>query len=68
MDRKESRPAEWVAQKFLGAFSSVFPTMSIPISAVTRAMVVNTLKDGEKKVEILENKAICNLDKIGDKK
>ncbi len=68
MDREESRPAEWVAQKFLGAFSSVFPTMSIPITLVARAMVVNTLKDGEKKVEILENKAICNLGKIGDKK
>lgn len=68
VDREESRPAEWVAQKFLGAFSSVFPTMSIPIKAVARAMVVNTLKDGEKKVEILENKAICNLEKIGDKK
>ncbi|XP_050969891.1 oxidoreductase HTATIP2 [Labeo rohita] len=68
VNREESRPAEWVAQKFLGAFSSVFPTMSIPITAVARAMVVNTLKDGEQKVEILENKAICNLGKIGDKK
>ncbi|XP_073693437.1 oxidoreductase HTATIP2 isoform X2 [Garra rufa] len=64
VNRQESRPAEWVAQKFLGAFSS----MSIPITAVARAMVVNTLKDGEQKVEILENKAICNLGKIGDKK
>uniref|UniRef100_A0A673M425 Protein HTATIP2 n=1 Tax=Sinocyclocheilus rhinocerous TaxID=307959 RepID=A0A673M425_9TELE len=58
VDREESRPAEWVAQKFLGAFSSVFPTMSIPITAVARAMVVNTLKDGEEKVEILENKIL----------
>ncbi|XP_059377804.1 oxidoreductase HTATIP2-like isoform X1 [Carassius carassius] len=68
VDREESRPAEWVAQKFLGAFSSVFPTMSISITAVARAMVINTFKDGEKKVEILENKAIYNLGKIGDKK
>lgn len=67
MDREESRPAEWVARKFLCAFSSVFPTMSIPITAVARAMVVNTLKDGEQKVEILENKAIYNLGEIGDK-
>ncbi|XP_016409883.1 oxidoreductase HTATIP2-like [Sinocyclocheilus rhinocerous] len=59
VDREESRPAEWVAQKFLGAFSSVFPTMSIPITAVARAMVVNTLKDGEEKVEILENKILA---------
>lgn len=41
--------------------------MSIPITAVARAMVVNTLKDGEQKVEILENKAIYNLGEIGDK-
>ncbi|XP_016096131.1 LOW QUALITY PROTEIN: oxidoreductase HTATIP2-like [Sinocyclocheilus grahami] len=68
VDREESRPAEWVAQKFLGAFSSVFTTMSISITTVARAMVVNTLKDGEKKVEILENKAICNFGKIGAKK
>uniref|UniRef100_A0A8C2GBY5 Protein HTATIP2 n=1 Tax=Cyprinus carpio TaxID=7962 RepID=A0A8C2GBY5_CYPCA len=67
VDREESRPAEWVARKFLCAFSSVFPTMSIPITAVARAMVVNTLKDGEQKVEILENKAIYNLGEIGDK-
>ncbi|KAI5625331.1 oxidoreductase HTATIP2 [Silurus asotus] len=68
VNREESRPAEWVARKFFGAFSSVFPTaMSIPISAVARAMVTNTLIKGERKNEILENKAIYNLGKIGDK-
>ncbi|KAK2913436.1 hypothetical protein Q8A67_001835 [Cirrhinus molitorella] len=64
VSREESRPAEWVAQKFFSVFSS----MSIPITAVAKAMVVNTLKDGEQKVEILENNAISNLGKIGDKK
>lgn len=69
VDRQESRPAEWMARKFLGAFSSVFPTaMSIPITSVARAIFVNTLKDGEQKVEILENKAIYELGRIGDKK
>ncbi|XP_051756412.1 oxidoreductase HTATIP2 [Ctenopharyngodon idella] len=69
VDRQESRPAEWIARKFLGAFSSAFPTaMSIPITSVARAMLVNTLQDGEQKVEILENKAIYELGRIGDKK
>lgn len=62
MDRQESRPAEWMARQFFGAFSSIFPTaMSIPITSVARAMVVNTLKEGEQIVEILENKAIYSL-------
>ncbi|XP_072528262.1 oxidoreductase HTATIP2 [Salminus brasiliensis] len=63
VDRKESRPAEWFARKFFGVFSS----MSIPITTVVRAMVVNTLIDGGEKVEILENKAIYDLSKIGEK-
>lgn len=62
MDRQESRPAEWMARKFLGPLSSLFPTaLSIPITSLARAMVVNTLKEGEQKVEILENKAIYDL-------
>ncbi|XP_065131620.1 oxidoreductase HTATIP2-like isoform X2 [Paramisgurnus dabryanus] len=65
VDRQESRPAEWMVRKFLGPLSSIFPTaLSIPITSVTRAMVVNTLMDGEHKVEILENKAIYSLGKI----
>ncbi|XP_053490515.1 oxidoreductase HTATIP2 [Ictalurus furcatus] len=68
VNREESRPAEWVARKFLGAFSTVFPTaMSIPITTVARAMLINTLIEGERKTEILENKAINNLGKIGEK-
>ncbi|KAL7866894.1 hypothetical protein AOLI_G00147080 [Acnodon oligacanthus] len=67
VDRQESRPAEWMARKFLGAFSSVFSTMSIPITTVARAMVTNTLTEGEAKMEILENKAIYNLGNIGEK-
>ncbi|KAJ8344346.1 hypothetical protein SKAU_G00316750 [Synaphobranchus kaupii] len=67
VDRRESRPAEWMARKFLGAMSTVFPTaLSIPIASVIRAMVVNTLVEGEKKVEILENKAIYDLGKVAE--
>ncbi|KAK1798613.1 hypothetical protein P4O66_006907 [Electrophorus voltai] len=67
VNREESRPAEWVAQRFLSAVSSMLPAMSIPITSVARAMVVNTLWEGEKKTEVLENKAIFNLSKIGEK-
>ncbi|NP_001187581.1 oxidoreductase HTATIP2 [Ictalurus punctatus] len=68
VNREESRPAEWVARKFLGAFSTVFPTaMSIPIATVARAVLINTLIEGERKTEILENKVINNLGKIGEK-
>ncbi|XP_062405831.1 oxidoreductase HTATIP2 [Sardina pilchardus] len=68
VDRQESRPTEWMARKFLGAFSSVFPTaMSIPITSVARAMLANTVIQEEKKVEILENKAIYDLGKLGQK-
>ncbi|KAG5270133.1 hypothetical protein AALO_G00189110 [Alosa alosa] len=68
VDRQESRAAEWMARKFLGAFSSAFPTaMSIPITSVARAMLANTVIQGEKKVEILENKAMYDLGKLGVK-
>ncbi|KAM4603042.1 oxidoreductase HTATIP2 isoform 2-T2 [Polymixia lowei] len=62
VDRQESRPGEWLARKVLSSFSAVFPTaMSIPITAVAKAMVSNTLLRPEQKTEILENKAIYTL-------
>ncbi|KAM8761869.1 oxidoreductase HTATIP2-like [Acanthopagrus schlegelii] len=64
VDRQESRPAEWLARKFLGAFSSVCSTsMAIPIQVVAKAMVSNTLLQPEQKMEILENKDIASLGK-----
>lgn len=64
VDRQESRPAEWLARKFLGAFSSVCSTsMAIPIQVVAKAMVSNTLLQPEQKPEILENKDIGSLGK-----
>ncbi|XP_062327804.1 oxidoreductase HTATIP2 isoform X1 [Osmerus eperlanus] len=62
VDRQESRPAEWLARKFLGPMSSVFPTaMSIPIQVVARAMLANALLQPQQALEILENKAIYEL-------
>ncbi|KAM7424593.1 hypothetical protein PAMA_000782 [Pampus argenteus] len=68
VDRQESRPSEWVARKFLSAFSSVFSTsMAVPIQAVAKAMVSNTLLQPEQKTEILENKDITKLGKSAEK-
>ncbi|KAK9542339.1 hypothetical protein VZT92_000210 [Zoarces viviparus] len=64
VDRQESRPGEWLARKFFGAFSAVSSTsMSIPIQAVAKAMASNTLLQPEQKSEILENKDIASLGK-----
>lgn len=69
VDRQESRPAEWMTRKFFSALSSVCSTsMSIPIQAVAKAMVSNTLLQPEKKSEILENKDIAALGKVVRKK
>ncbi|KAG7239263.1 hypothetical protein INR49_029387 [Caranx melampygus] len=64
VDRQESRPGEWLARKFFGAFSAVCSTsMAIPIQTVAKAMVSNTLLQPEQKMEILENKDITSLGK-----
>ncbi|XP_037614000.1 oxidoreductase HTATIP2 [Sebastes umbrosus] len=68
VERQESRPAEWMARKFFNAFSAVCSTsMSIPIQAVAKAMVSNTLLQPEQKTEILENKDIATLGKSAGK-
>ncbi|XP_015228834.1 PREDICTED: oxidoreductase HTATIP2 isoform X1 [Cyprinodon variegatus] len=62
VDRKESRPGEWLARKFFGAISAVgSSSLSIPIQAVAKAMVSNTLLQPEQKTEILENKDMAKL-------
>ncbi|XP_033909591.3 oxidoreductase HTATIP2 [Acipenser ruthenus] len=67
VDRQESRPTEWLARKFLSPVSSIFPTaLSIPISSLVKAMVINTVMEGDK-VEILENKPIYNLGRLAEK-
>ncbi|KAJ3592780.1 hypothetical protein NHX12_005119 [Muraenolepis orangiensis] len=61
VERKESRAGEWMARKVLSSCSFMFPSMSVPIQAVARAMASNTLLKPEQKTEILENKAIHTL-------
>ncbi|XP_034535738.1 oxidoreductase HTATIP2 [Notolabrus celidotus] len=68
VDRQESRPAEWLARKFFNGLTSVCSTsMAIPIEAVAKAMVSNTLLTPEQKAEILEHKAIAALGKSAGK-
>lgn len=68
VDRKESRPGEWMARKVFGALSAVGSmSMSIPIELVGKAMVSNTVLQSEQKTEILENKAIAALGKSAGK-
>uniref|UniRef100_A0A3Q3W0F5 Protein HTATIP2 n=1 Tax=Mola mola TaxID=94237 RepID=A0A3Q3W0F5_MOLML len=68
VDRQESRPGEWLARKFFSGLSAVgFSSMSIPIAAVAKAMVSNTLLQPEQKTEILENKDIGSLGKSAGK-
>ncbi|XP_072236088.1 oxidoreductase HTATIP2 isoform X2 [Leuresthes tenuis] len=69
VDRQESRPGEWLARKFFSAMSAMGSTaMSIPIQAVAKAMVSNTLLQPEQKAEILENSAIVSLGKSAENK
>ncbi|XP_008493053.2 oxidoreductase HTATIP2 [Calypte anna] len=62
--RQESRPLEWVVQKFLGVLARVFPTAySVPVETVARAMVATVLQPGKGRVEVLENGTIHELGK-----
>ncbi|NP_001089518.1 HIV-1 Tat interactive protein 2 L homeolog isoform X1 [Xenopus laevis] len=68
-DRQESRPSEWFARKMLVPVSYMFPTAySVPITTLVKAMVNNAVLPGDKKVELLENKAIHSLGKLGEAK
>ncbi|XP_077779833.1 protein HTATIP2 [Podarcis muralis] len=63
-DRQESRPAEWMAQKFLGVVALVFPTaLSVPTVTVAQAMLNHVVMPGKEgqKVYVLENADIHAL-------
>lgn len=64
VNRQESRPGEFVARQFFRAFSSLLPSMSVPIQQVALAMVSNTLLRPEAQTEVLENKDITALAKV----
>uniref|UniRef100_A0A6I8PLW9 HIV-1 Tat interactive protein 2 n=1 Tax=Ornithorhynchus anatinus TaxID=9258 RepID=A0A6I8PLW9_ORNAN len=63
-DRQESRPGEWLARKFLSSIPNVLADgYSVPVPTVVRAMLNNLVLKSDKKMELLENKAIHNLGK-----
>ncbi|KAL8164152.1 UNVERIFIED_CONTAM: Oxidoreductase htatip2 [Gekko kuhli] len=64
-DRRESRPAEWIARQVLGAIAFILPTFySVSTVTVARAMVNNVVMPDNQKVEILENAVIHALGNI----
>ncbi|XP_072278414.1 oxidoreductase HTATIP2 isoform X2 [Pyxicephalus adspersus] len=68
-DREESRPAEWFARKMLVPIAYMFPTAySVPITTLVKAMLNNAVIQSDKKAELLENKAIHSLGKLGEGK
>ncbi|XP_075694227.1 protein HTATIP2 isoform X2 [Rhinoderma darwinii] len=68
-DRRESRPSEWIARKVLAPVSYFFPTAySVPITTLVKAMLNNAVLQSDKKVDLLENKAIHTLGKIEEEK
>ncbi|XP_051820684.1 oxidoreductase HTATIP2 isoform X1 [Antechinus flavipes] len=66
-NRKESRPAEWLARKFFSSLpTSWSKDHSVPITTVVRAMLNNLVMPSDKKMELLDNQAIHNLGKSED--
>ncbi|XP_075044541.1 protein HTATIP2 [Mixophyes fleayi] len=65
-DRQESRPSEWFARKMLVPISYMFPTAySVPMTTLVKAMLNNMMLQSDKKVDLLENKAIHSLGDLG---
>nr|XP_033784368.1 oxidoreductase HTATIP2 [Geotrypetes seraphini] len=61
-DRAENRLGERIFQTVLTPITYLFPTvLSVPVTTVVKAMVNNAALRNDKKVEILENKAIHAL-------
>ncbi|XP_049637041.1 oxidoreductase HTATIP2 isoform X1 [Suncus etruscus] len=66
-DRQESRPGEWFVRKFFGSLPESWASgHSVPVITVVRAMLNNTVKPSDKKMELLENKVIHELGKASD--
>ncbi|XP_007954081.2 oxidoreductase HTATIP2 [Orycteropus afer afer] len=63
-DRQESRPGEWLIRKFFGFLPESWANAySVPVVTVVRAMLNNAVRPADKKMELLDNKAIYALGK-----
>ncbi|KAM4617412.1 oxidoreductase HTATIP2 [Discoglossus pictus] len=68
-DRQESRPSEWFARKMMAPIAYMFPTaLSVPVTTVVKAMLNNAVLQNDHKVELLENKDIHMMAKLGEAK
>ncbi|XP_006892073.1 PREDICTED: oxidoreductase HTATIP2-like [Elephantulus edwardii] len=66
-DRRESRPGEWLLRKFFGVLPESWASAhSVPVVTLVRAMLNNAVRPSDKKVELLENKAIYALGKADE--
>ncbi|XP_012412891.1 oxidoreductase HTATIP2 isoform X1 [Trichechus manatus latirostris] len=66
-DRQESRPSEWLIRKFFGSLPESWARpYSVPVVTVVRAMLNNAVRPSDKKMELLDNKAIYALGKAHD--
>uniref|UniRef100_A0A8I5U815 HTATIP2 n=1 Tax=Pongo abelii TaxID=9601 RepID=A0A8I5U815_PONAB len=64
-DRQESRPGEWLVRKFFGTLPESWASgRSVLVVTVVRAMLNNVVRPSDKKMELLENKAIHDLGKV----
>ncbi|XP_044126678.1 oxidoreductase HTATIP2 [Bufo gargarizans] len=69
VDREESRPAEWLTRKLMVPIAHFFPTAyTVPITTLVKGMLNNAVLPSDKKVELLENKAIHALGKMEEEK
>ncbi|XP_068117746.1 oxidoreductase HTATIP2-like [Hyperolius riggenbachi] len=67
VDREESRPGAWFMRKMIASLAYMFPTAyTVPITTLAKAMLNNAVMPSDKKVELLENKAIHSLGKLGE--
>ncbi|XP_068117883.1 oxidoreductase HTATIP2-like isoform X3 [Hyperolius riggenbachi] len=67
VDRKEFLPGEWFMRKMMAPIAYMFPTAyTVPMTTLVKAMLNNAVMPSDKKVELLENKAIHSLGKLGE--
>ncbi|KAM4018425.1 oxidoreductase HTATIP2 isoform 2-T2 [Anomaloglossus baeobatrachus] len=68
-DREEYRPTEWMTRKMMTPMAYFFPTvLTVPITTLVKAMLNNAVLQSDKKVDLLENKAIHALGKMEEEK
>ena len=67
-NRTETRPLEVISSILLKPIQYLAPTLATtPIDILAKSLIMNTLFDSDKKVEIIDNNKIFELSKMYDK-